>query len=219
MFRLVRFFFVTSAIAVAAIVAAAILFRQHETNQLVAFAESQNVALARAFANTIWPRFATFVTSASEFEKETLAVQPEIPEIREAVKLVSAGLPVLKVKIYNLDGLTVYSSNAEEIGESKSNNPGFFSAARDGLPASKLAFRNAISSFEGTVQDRDLVESYLPVRRGELCRRERELPPGRPGSRSRAWGWEPTRRRRSRECGPLARHGRRGTQARRTHRN
>lgn len=165
MFRLIRFFFVTSAIAIAAITAAVIYYRQHEINQLVAFAESQNVALAQAFANTIWPRFATFVMSAPKFRKETLAVRPEIRQIREAVKLVTAGLPMLKVKIYSLNGLTVYSSNAKEIGESKASNPGFITAARDGQPASKLTFRDAISSFEGTVQDRDLVESYLPVRR------------------------------------------------------
>ena len=74
---------------------------------------------------------------------------------------------MLKVKIYNLDGLTVFSSQASQIGEDKSNNPGFFAAARDGRPASKLAHKDRFSAFSGEVLDRDLVESYLPIRRGD----------------------------------------------------
>ncbi len=90
------------------------------------------MVLARALANTIWPRFSTYVTSASRSDEE---MGRNRQEIGRSVKAVSAGLPVLKVNIYDLEGLTVYSSNPSEIGEYKNNNPGFFSAARDGNPA------------------------------------------------------------------------------------
>ncbi len=164
MFRLVRFFIITSTVAAAAITLVVVVHRQNEVARLIEFAESQNVALARSFANTIWPRFSSYVISASEVDDDELRARPEMRAIREAVNAVSVGLPVLKVKIYNLEGLTVYSSDPAEIGENKSNNPGFFSAAREGRPASRLTFRDTLSSFEGTVQDRDLVESYLPIR-------------------------------------------------------
>jgi PAS domain S-box-containing protein len=95
-----------------------------------------------------------------------LQTHPEIQEIRKAVRKASESLPVLKIKIYDLEGLTVFSSEPAEIGENKSNNPGYFAAARKGQPESKLTFRDAFSTFEGTVQDRDLVESYLPIRKG-----------------------------------------------------
>ncbi|MFQ6024709.1 MAG: PAS domain S-box protein, partial [Acidiferrobacterales bacterium] len=128
--------------------------------------ERQNVALAQSFANTLWPRFSSYVASASDLETNQLQTHPKMREIRNAVRKASANLPVLKVKIYDLKGLTVYSSEPTEIGENKSNNPGYFAAARKGQPASKLTFRDTFSSFEGTVQDRDLVESYLPIRKG-----------------------------------------------------
>lgn len=167
MFRLIRFFLLTSAVAAAAITLVVVLDQQNEVARLITFAESQNVALARSFANTLWPRFSSYVKTASRLDKDEMRTRPETLAIEDAVTAVSAGLPILKVKIYSLDGLTVYSSETTEIGEDKSNNPGFVSAARSGKPASKLTFRDTFSSFEGTVQDRDLVESYLPIRQGD----------------------------------------------------
>ncbi len=163
MFRLVRFFLLTSAVAAAATAVAFFLHRQSEVERLIAHAERQNVELARAVANSIWPRFSTYVTSASRSEEE---IHRNREAIGRTVEAVSAGLPVLKIKIYDLEGLTIYSSNPNEIGENKNNNPGFFSAAHGGNPASKLTYRDDLSSFEGTVQKRDVVESYLPIRQG-----------------------------------------------------
>ncbi len=166
MFRLVRFFFVTSLLAAVAIIVAFVLYRQDEVDRLIEVVESQNTALARSFSNSIWPRYASFVRSASELEDDALRARPEIRKIGDALKAISEGLPVLKVKIYDPEGFTVFSSEPSEIGQDKRNNPGFFAAAQDGIAASKLTYRDAISSFEGTVQHRDLVESYLPIRQG-----------------------------------------------------
>jgi hypothetical protein len=49
MFRLVRFFVLTSAVTAAAIAIAMFFYRLGEVRRLVAFAEQQNVELARSF--------------------------------------------------------------------------------------------------------------------------------------------------------------------------
>ena len=168
MFKLLRYFSLTSAVAILSVtVVLVVLYRQNAVNDLVEIAEAQNVGLGRSFANTIWPRFSSYVISASGLDGDALRARPETRQIHEALKTLSAGLPVLKVKIYNLDGLTVFSSQASQIGEDKSNNPGFFASARDGRPASKHAYKHKFSVFSGEVVDRHLVESYLPIRRGD----------------------------------------------------
>ncbi|MCZ6608139.1 MAG: hypothetical protein O7A64_10790, partial [Alphaproteobacteria bacterium] len=168
MIKLLRHFSLISAVAILAVTVVLInLYRQNAINQIVEMAESQNVDLARSFANTIWPRFSAYVTGLSGLDGDALRARPETRQIHEALKTLTAGLSVLKVEIYNLDGLTVFSSQASQIGEDKSNNPGFFAAARKGKPASKLVHKGKFSTFDGAVFDRDLVESYLPIRRGD----------------------------------------------------
>ncbi|HXG80677.1 MAG TPA: ATP-binding protein [Sphingomicrobium sp.] len=160
MFRLVRFFLFTSIIAAVAVAVAVIAYRRDEVQRLIDFAEGQNVALARSFANAIWPRF------PSNRDVDAPARSRDADALHEVLKSLTMGLPVLKVQLFDADGLTIYSTERHEIGVYRADNPGF-KAARDGKPASKLTFRDQISTFEGKAFDRDLVETYLPVRVGD----------------------------------------------------
>lgn len=50
------------------------------------------------------------------------------------------------------------------MGADKKNDSGFLATARLGIPSSKLTYRETFKSFRGTIEDRNLVESYLPIR-------------------------------------------------------
>jgi hypothetical protein len=55
---------------------------------------------------------------------------------------------VVKVKIYDLNGLTVYSSDASQIGENKLANPATCARAT-AIPASNLTYRESFDAWEG----------------------------------------------------------------------
>jgi len=53
------------------------------------------------------------------------------------------------------------------MGADKSGSSAFTRSVRRGTPVSKLSFRETFPSFDGIVRDRSLVESYLPIMRGD----------------------------------------------------
>lgn len=163
MFRLVRYFSITSLVAFLIVtVVLALFYRQTAVDDLLVLRESNNVALTQSFANSLWPEFSRFVTTAYTLSPEELPRHPEIARMREAVLAQMAGLSVVKVKVYDLDGLTVFSTEARQIGESKRDNAGYLSA-REGVVATELTHRDTFSAFEQTIEDRDVISSYVPI--------------------------------------------------------
>ena len=136
--------------------------RETSVADLRAMAERNNVALTRAFANAIRPNYAEFFAETSRMDAETIRKHPTTFRLREDTIAKMHGLAVLKVKIYDLRGKTIFSTQASQIGEDKSSNAGFVSA-RNGHVVSELSHRDTFSAFEQEIVDRDVLSSYIPV--------------------------------------------------------
>ena len=134
-------------------------------SHLVTLGEKNNVALTQTFANSIWPQFAPFLISTSDFSTEQLRAHPETEQLWHAIRGLMDGLSVVKVKIFTLDGRTVFSTQGGQIGEDKRTNAGFQAASR-GQVASELTHRDTFSAFEQVIEHRDVLSSYIPIRRG-----------------------------------------------------
>ncbi|MHB1397674.1 MAG: putative bifunctional diguanylate cyclase/phosphodiesterase [Trichloromonadaceae bacterium] len=158
MFNLLRYYAIASLACI--IVAATLLglfYRQLSESSLLQMVEARNAALTRVFGNALWPNFAPLLKQQESFPPDS----PEIAALRQAVVGLMRDTAAVKVKVYNLQGLTVFSTEAAQIGEKKHTNAGFLAAALGDL-ASELTHRNQFSAFEGTIESRDLISTYIP---------------------------------------------------------
>jgi diguanylate cyclase (GGDEF)-like protein len=137
-------------------------FRTSAMQQMVVDTESHNIAMTNVFRNSLWSRFANFVELSYVRDSETLRQADEGTVLRAAVIGLMTDTSVIKIKLYNREGMTIFSTDPKQVGESKQDNPGFLSALA-GTPISELTHRNTFDSFEGTQSNIDVVFSYVPV--------------------------------------------------------
>jgi len=164
MFNLTRYFSTLSFILI--VMAGGVLgshIRDHTLRQVIADTEARNVAMTRVFMNSLWGRFHRFVELSYLRDVEALRAADEVGTLRLAVTALMADTDVVKVKLYNRAGMTIFSTDARQVGESQRDNPGFH-AALNGAAISELTHRDTFDSFEGTRAALDVISSYVPLR-------------------------------------------------------
>jgi len=162
MFRLQRYFSIASGVAILIVtLAMSWAYRVKEYDDKVEGAQARNASLAQAFANTIWPEYAAHLSKPFT-SGDALRADPATLRLHERLLAMSRGVPVIKIKIYNLEGVAVYSSVPAEIGENKSANPAFHEAL-GGKSVSELTHRGTMSITEGQVENVDVVSTYIPI--------------------------------------------------------
>jgi diguanylate cyclase (GGDEF)-like protein len=164
-FRLLRYFAVASLIAI--VLAAAGLgffFRQTALKQLFKMGEDGNVSLARAFANTLRPHYGPLIVAAQKPDAQDLDANPRIARMHQAVLDAVSQSHVVKVRIYDPEGRTIYSSEPAQIGEINGADTGF-AAARAGQVTTTLHQPASFRAFGRTLTEASLLASHVPVRR------------------------------------------------------
>ena len=154
MFRLLRFFTVICGIAY--FIAGILLFgltQKLATDELIKFEENQNVALTNAVVESLRPYFLSS-------DSETLRLQHAV--IREAILNATMGSSVVKVQLYDLNGIALFSASESEIG-ARTENIVAARRASQGRIASALSHHDTFGTFRGVLDARDIVSSYIPV--------------------------------------------------------
>lgn len=160
---MLRYFSIASLLAIAAIaLALGIGYERLARDNLITLSERNNQALTQLFANALQRDFAGFLSAAGNLQTEELQRHPMTAALHEFVLGKTRGLRIVKVKVYALNGKTIFSTEPAQIGADQSTNPGFVSARR-GTPISELTQRDQFSTFEQTIFDRSLVSSYVPM--------------------------------------------------------
>ena len=157
MFNLMRYYSIASLAGI--VVAATLLgmfYRQLSEASLLQMAGTHNAALTRVFGNALWPHFAPLLANQGSLPPD----HPEIAALRQAVVGLMRETAVVKIKVYNLRGVKVFSTEDKQIGENKHTNPGFLAAAQGQL-ASELTLRNQFSAFHGVIESREIGRAHV----------------------------------------------------------
>ena len=166
-FRLTRYFSILSFVLIAvAGVALGLSAQQQGTRQVTDMAQRHNEAMSQVFLNELWPYFSVFVAKSAGRSASDLRKAVDSLELKSKTSALMMNSDIIKVKVYNQDGLTIFSTDASQIGENKRDNQGF-NAALAAHTVSELTHRNQFDSFEGSRVDLDVLSSYLPIRDGE----------------------------------------------------
>ena len=126
--------------------------------------ELANATLTRIFVNETWSEIKPLLPSPGSTEDQ-IKNNVNIKNIDTRVRRFMSYTDVLKVKLYGVNGITLYSSDFKQIGENKANNVGFQQALKGQL-ASELTYRGQFGSFDGELYNRNLVSTYAPIRDG-----------------------------------------------------
>ena len=165
LFPLLKYFSLTSFIFIAIVaIVLAISFNKQSNESLISFGERSNVVLTQAVSNTVWPKFKGFAPEASHLSTDELLLHPKIHQTNDLVLNHIKNTPILKVKIFDLHGKTLYSTDHSQIGVIKdAEYPGSISA-KTGQIISKLSNRDTFKGVDKTHHNRQVVSSYLPIR-------------------------------------------------------
>lgn len=163
-FPLLRYF---TLIGLASIILASILLgtwvRNIAVDNLILNEERNNVALTRVLSNFVWPRYQHFITTAHQYSLKELQTHLKTQELNTFINNQIKGLDIVKIKIYDLNGLTVFSSDFKQIGASKKMHKSFISAVK-GNVVTKLSFRDKIYAKTEFISNRNIIASYIPIK-------------------------------------------------------
>ncbi|MGA0612930.1 ATP-binding protein [Caldimonas sp. KR1-144] len=152
-FPLLRYYSLTAlALMLLAASVLALGYKVWVESDLVEQGGRANATLTRAIHNAL----------ADDLRHAASSGERRIEEIDRTIRRMIGGTPIHKVKIYDARGITVYSTERGQIGQSQAATPAF-QRARRGQIVNTVSFRHRFNSIEGEVFDRNLLSSYVPV--------------------------------------------------------
>jgi signal transduction histidine kinase len=162
MLNRLRSFSIISLIAfVLATVFISLIYHQKVHGDLVVMGESNNAALTQVFANAWGSDLAFLLQSAEKLSDEQLLSSEEISRLHHTVINEIKGLSVVKVKLFDHQGRTIFSTEPSEIG--KITNSQDFFIARNGQTLTLHNQHQEFQTINGKITDRQLFSSYIPI--------------------------------------------------------
>lgn len=137
-------------------------YRQQAVQDLISIQEENHEDLTRILSNIIWKEHKEFLSSVDMLSDEEIISHPTTDKILESTLVQLQGSNVVKIKIFELEGRTIFSTELAQIGQRYVDSP-LFTSARHGRKATALRRRDTFTALQGTITNRDIIASYIPV--------------------------------------------------------
>jgi len=159
LFRFLRFFSLASLMCI--VLASGLLtwlYREAALDGIIDFGERSNLMLSRSLLNAVEPQLLTYLSD------EYLHHSKSMPDaLQETILRVMEGTSVFNVTILDDEGIVVYSTNGQLIGNSYRDRPGYQAAVK-GAVLSKIAQSDNASILHWRFSNATLIDSYIPIR-------------------------------------------------------
>ena len=164
-FKLIRHFALTAVISIACV--SALLGNMHQQSankQLLEYSKKHHQEISRLYTNLVWTNYGEYLLKLDTVTIELMSDSLRYQKMHDEVIQEISESQVLKLKIFNKQGLTVYSSDRSQTGQLKTGYPGF-EAAMAGEVTSEFTFRESFNKGlnDGLLFDRYVYSSYVPV--------------------------------------------------------
>ncbi len=137
-------------------------YRQQAVKNLVNIKEEDNAILTKILANNLWTDYRSFISSTKTLSDQELVANPRVSQIHRAVLLQVQGSAIAKVKIFDLQGRTIFSTELAQIGDNIAKSSAF-QAATSGQIVSQIGHRDTFTALTSNIENRHLLASYIPI--------------------------------------------------------
>jgi signal transduction histidine kinase len=165
-YRLARRYGITSLIAMVITSLVTFLFIRYEAITIVEDASKRsNETLAIATEYALNDHFVMFINVVEKNKDREISNLPFEPVLERIIRKMLSDTHVVRIKLYDLSGNVVYSTDPDYKGDDEEQNSAFKSA-RAGVPKTSLVYEKSFNLFYST-DDNNLVQTYVPIRASE----------------------------------------------------
>ncbi|MES9939515.1 MAG: histidine kinase [Candidatus Thiodiazotropha sp. 6PLUC2] len=165
-YRLAKRYGITSLAAMAATLVVIFFFIRFEALSIIEDASKRsNETLTIATEYALNDHFVMFLNVVKNNKDREISHMPFEPVLERVIRKMLSDTHVVRIKLYNLSGKVVYTTDPSYIEDDEEHNEAF-SSAISGIPATSTVYESTIKLFRPT-KENSLVQTYVPIRATE----------------------------------------------------
>lgn len=132
------------------------------SEELLKSTQESNATLTKIFTNVVYPDIQSNLLKIEQNMSTGKDYSQYYQSINERIHTFVKDTDILKIKVLSITGLTIYSTEPQQLGSDYSKNSAFQQALKGKL-SSELTFREKFSTISEKVFNRHLISSYVPI--------------------------------------------------------